>query len=209
MSILNRWSSDTEQKRLLRKLILAQSDISSADLAADHVIKTVKGKEDKLLPPLTNAVVVSYGRPFSDNKPFGPLPRQWRKFKDSEHQRIHKLIIDMRNTIVAHSDQNARTVLIIPPGHIFREAPVRLRKADSSPYKEIDPNVIVNKPMPHIGFAASTKGIEPELFPAIRDLCNNLTSRLLDEIDQHLKDLFDGKELPEQPFELGVNLRKN
>ncbi len=56
--------------------------------------------------------------------------------------------------------------------------------------------------MPHIGYAAGTKGIKLDLFPEIITLCNHLTGRLQTEIQHHLDELYKGRELEPKPFPL-------
>jgi hypothetical protein len=47
-------------------------------------LKPDLGKE--LYAALSNAIVVSYARPVSDNEPLGALPKRWSKFDDPRHQ---------------------------------------------------------------------------------------------------------------------------
>ena len=78
--------------------------------------KHVKGLGDDLYRPLFHTAAVAYGRPFSGNKPHGALDPKWAKFDDPLRQQTHDLLIEARNTYVAHSDEGVRKVEIFPDG---------------------------------------------------------------------------------------------
>ena len=71
---------------------------------------------EPLYLPLFHATVASYARPFTRNKPFGPLPDKWSRFATERLQKTHDALIDARHTYVAHSDSEVREVQILPPG---------------------------------------------------------------------------------------------
>jgi hypothetical protein len=108
--------SRAQRKKNLYRLLVARSDIGAAHAACELFLKTVTDLSDDLYYPLFTAIVVCYARPFTNNKPFGPLPDKWGKFIDPNQQKLHDSLIKTRHELVAHSDLSVRKAMIVPPG---------------------------------------------------------------------------------------------
>jgi len=116
----------TERKKELQRLIVSRADIKLALDGCELLLRHAEEKgEDldfggsKLYMPLLNAVAITYSRPFKHSEPVGPLRPEWHKFDDPRLQELHDILIKIRDTSVAHSDQEVRKVTIYPPGFRF------------------------------------------------------------------------------------------
>ncbi|MBI2039910.1 hypothetical protein HYT18_02460 [Candidatus Microgenomates bacterium] len=169
-----------EDRINLYKLAIARNDITEALFTTRLFLETVKSIRDPNFQPLQDAIVIAYARPFKRNRPYGSLDKRWEKF-DSGIERLHELIIETRDTLVAHSDTLYRKVQIIPKG---------ISNIPGIPTNE------------DIALIVSTKKIALDMFPRIEILCMDLGSRLNDEINDLLEKLFGNKQLPNEPFDL-------
>jgi len=104
------------EKRELYKLILARSDITSALFACRFFIKNIKDVKNELWLPMQEAIIISYARPFTNNKPFGSLKKSWSEMPTIEMQNVHDQVINARNMQIAHSDLKQNKVFIFPKG---------------------------------------------------------------------------------------------
>lgn len=82
----------------------------------DHLIEENVKAGHPLYWTLHNGIVVSYCRPFTRNRPYGPLPDKWSQFDDPELGELHQEPLDLRHKCVAHSDYDRRKVFIVPAG---------------------------------------------------------------------------------------------
>ena len=171
----------SSRKKQFYKLVVARSDITAALNACELFLSRVKDLGDRLYIPLLTAMVVCYSRPFSKNKPLGPLPKKWHRFDNRRFQEIHKALLKLRNKTVAHSDLEIRKVFIIPKG-------ARIRKT--------------NIKSPSLGVGISNSSLAMEMIPEIRETCLDLGRRLNTEINEQLQLLFGDKDLPSEEFEL-------
>ena len=116
------------KKRELFQIALAELDVRTAIGVADDFIELMKSwPSDKGLPyHLAEAFVahiaVSYARPFTETRKavVPPLPRRWSRFKDTNLQRIHDLMIDVRHTLFAHTDATQISLEIVPSGVMMK-----------------------------------------------------------------------------------------
>ncbi len=168
------------KKKELYKLLVARSDILAAHTTCDYFLANVKDMKHQLYFPLQSAIIVSYGRPFSDNKPLGPLKNKWGKFQDQQLQKMHNDLLELRNKMIAHSDHEHRKAHIIPKGA-------------SHP--------VLGK-IKRLSASVSSKALPIERFQIIRRLCFDLNTRLNQEADKQLEELFENKDLPPKEFEL-------
>jgi hypothetical protein len=176
-----------QQKKDLHKLLIARSDIHAAHSACNLFLKTVKSLSDELYNPLFTAIVVCYARPFTDNKPYGALPKKWSQFEDPKHRELHDDLIKARRELVAHSDVSARKAKITPPGVVV--------------------GMLDGKE-----FRSAKIGVETTYYlftiPRILDippLTAYLGQQLGDEIERVLDELYDGMELPNATFPLRMD----
>jgi hypothetical protein len=102
----------TQEKRLLKRLVISKNDLSHAQWYANLILsKNLHHSnldEDKYLHRgLNTALILTYYRPFSMNKDLdgkkNNLSVLTSIFK-AEEENLHRLIEDLRNGEVAHSD---------------------------------------------------------------------------------------------------------
>ena len=150
------------QKQLLHKLVVAISDIGYAHKACQHLINQGSTpKTDPLYYQLYCAVVICYSRPFTPNRPYGALQKDWSNFPTPEQRRLHVRILEARNTMVAHSDHTRRRVGII-----------------ISPLEPTDP------PECYCGHWVEDEFFQESLFPPIKSLCELLLAKLQSQAQQ-------------------------
>ena len=70
---------DLGRRRTLYKLAMARSSIRSARDIAAYASEKIADEGHALWLPLQDALVVTYARPFTANKPFGPLASRWSR----------------------------------------------------------------------------------------------------------------------------------
>ena len=108
--------ASADDRGTLYKLVVARSDFIEALFTARYVIANVHDPRDELWFPLQDAIVVSYARPFTGNRPLGSPAPEWSVFGDPKLQSLHDDLIELRHKTIAHSDAAIRRVLIVPPG---------------------------------------------------------------------------------------------
>lgn len=170
----------------LYRLIVARSDILAAHTVASYAADEVSDIRHPLWIPLQEVSIVSYARPFTANRPYGPLPSEWGLFDNPREQTLHDDLIESRNRLVAHSDAGMRKVTVIPPGFEF----TRGRQAGA---------------LGGIGISATR--YSPEHFSDIADLCLTLGRRLNTAIEGIREALFQDHKLPDYPFDLRTGER--
>ncbi len=167
----------SKQKKELYKLAVARSDITGAQKTCRVILERVSGLGDELYPPLFHAAVVSYGRPFVDNKSTGPLSRHWGDFSDARLRQTHTKLIQTRHELVAHSDSTVRALDIVPPG---------VKVAPGLP------------PSQHVGLKIASYYYPQQMFIDTFDTCADLIGRLNSRIDELLSILYDQVDLPDK-----------
>jgi hypothetical protein len=176
-------TEDIGRRRHLYRLALARHDLQAARriaaLAVEQASEMSEGND--LWIPLQEALVVAYARPFSSNKPFGPLASAWGKFDDPQHQRLHRELLQMRDRLVAHSDASELTVIIFPPR-------VRWPVGDREPSDRATMAIFHRRP-------------GPSYFSAVAELCEDLATRLHAAVETELQALF-GEIDAVSPFDL-------
>jgi len=165
----------------LYKVTIANSDVSSALFTTRLFLKTVKSMKSDGFMPLQDSIVVAYARPFTSNKPYGPLDKKWGLFNISGMQNLHDQIIEYRHKLVAHSDKKYRTVQIIPKG--TAKVPVGPSNVETA-------------------IQLSTTKFTMDTFTKIEKLCLNLGGRLNQEMFRMIEKLYSNGNLPSFPFDL-------
>jgi hypothetical protein len=151
----------TPDEQELFKLVIARSDFHAALLACDYLL-AIPDPPETLFNLHVAAIVISYARPFSQNRPLGPLAKKWGQFDDPDRRKLHNDIIDARNKLVAHSDLSQLAVWIVPAGV---ELPTGKKRDNAS--------IVIQ----------SRRLLSDQVSP-IRDLCLELRVRLDKEIDE-------------------------
>ena len=177
----------SDQKKELNKLLFARSDLGAAREACELFIKTVNDIRHPLYYPLYAAIVVCYVRPFTNNKPFGSIPKRYNKFPKQEMKKMHNYLIDARHEFIAHSDMSKRRALIVPPKVTFG--------------KIKDKDIYFSK----VGTAINTSFLSLNKFPEILELVVFNESRIKSDIDDLTIKLYQGMTLPNKSFDLKIN----
>jgi hypothetical protein len=168
-------------KKELYQLAVARSDIASAMDTCDLMIKNVRHLGNDLYQPLFHAIVIAYARPFTRNKPLGPLSAEWPNFSNSDFQETHAELIKARHKFIAHSDEEVRRVEIFPHGSSVMETGLKSGG---------------------VGVGVHTIVFPLSYFQHIRALCYDLFQRLDGRINNLLVELYNGQKLPNEPFKL-------
>src|SRR5438309_7330583 len=82
----------------LKRLACARSDVSAALQTCDLLLKSIESADADLYTALSSTIVICYARPFTRNRPMGPLPPAWGQFKDARLQQTHDMLLKLRNT---------------------------------------------------------------------------------------------------------------
>lgn len=95
--------SRRQMKRHLYRLAVARNDFYHAAEACQTIVRMRLSFDDPLYFPLQEGAVIAYSRPFSGGQ-IGTLPAKYSKFENPRHRSHHKELLELRNTLVAHSD---------------------------------------------------------------------------------------------------------
>lgn len=156
------------QRRELARLGIARADIEATLQLCDAAIQSQLVDNTPLYWAFHNAVVVSYARPFSENYGIGALSTKWHTFSCDRLQVHHRLILDLRDEVVAHADLRRRPIhlvgrgTLLPDGHVT-EAPM---------------------------VAVARVGLNTDSYEAVRELCLDLLPRLNAAFDSAFLHLF-------------------
>lgn len=176
-------------KRQLHQLIVARSDVTSAWRMVELLLKRESGDGydligNELYPAFFYATVISYARPFTDNQEIGALPKRWSKFPRQDLRDTHKLLLETRNTVVAHSDPIGYRIDIVPSGY--------------QAFPTMEPSNSISLHIAKDYFGRS-------YFEAIHRLCHYQLVEMNQAIDDLLEKLYEGMELPQRPFNLRID----
>ena len=179
----------SQLKRQLYQLIVARSDLTSAWKMVELLLKREPGDGydligNELYPAFFYAIVVSYARPFTDNEEIGALPKRWSRFPRADLRQTHDLLIETRNTVVAHSDPIGHSIEIVPPGY--------------QTFPTMAPSDSISLHIAKDYFGRS-------YFESIHRLCHYQLVEMNKAIDVLLEKLYEGMELPQRPFKLRID----
>lgn len=157
------------EQRELYKLVIAAQDFQEADLICMLLSHNKITDTSALYRPLLNALIVSYVRPFKRNKPVGPLDSKWHKWYGGNENWLHKQLIGLRDTAVAHSDSAMHKVRVYPAGtKLQTETVIEIWSGD----------------------------LKPERIPQIKVLCEELLKRIETRIEELKKYLYPHGKIP-------------
>jgi len=176
--------SRQNEKKLLYKIHVAISDITAALRVCKFIESSINSINDEAYYPLFAAVIICYSRPFSRNKPLGPLPDGWTHYNSQEFQDVHDRLIQARNELVAHSDINARKVKIVPHNSLHLK----------------DKGKVISNT--GIGIGSSYYLFHPDLFKLVQKMILDLGQRLDEQQIALLAKLYGNMDLPNAPFYL-------
>lgn len=183
--------SRADKKRELHKLILAHSDVHAAYKACEHFLSifgnhpqknrsNYAGMDNPLFQPLIEAIVISYARPFTPNESLGELKKEWNKFANQRLQETHRLILQARNELIAHSDRYVRKAQIVPPGD-----------SKLPGFKSVSVGYAIK------GYSFTIKQVE-----TFYQTSGDLAQRLHKAVVRLIEELYEGMDLPVKPFDL-------
>lgn len=102
-------------KKLLR-LISARCDMHTTLEAYSHFVSFAGTPAAE---HFFFAMVVAYGRPFTDSYKLGPIKCEYPSYPDypdAELNLRHQRLIDIRNKFLAHSSVEGTRIMVVPPG---------------------------------------------------------------------------------------------
>lgn len=125
------------------RLLVACDDIDLAKYCASVILKKGwhinlpserRGKVYEQQVVYTTALVIAYGRPFTDSKGWPRLPQRLITY-DHREKLLHKTILQMRHTVYAHSDSAGYKILCAGIGTatatLIRRPPMRITADDT------------------------------------------------------------------------------
>lgn len=181
-----RKAASRKQKKLkLYKLALARSDFAASRRACELMGAHVQGHDHPLYFHLFSSAVVAYAKPFVDNKSFGSLPSEWRKFEHPWMAQVHSDAIKARHEVIAHNDASVRKMWILPPSSMPEGIP-----AASA-----------------IGLSLKIEGyyVSGGFFTSLFHLCDYQIHRLNDAVDEQLSSLYEGRAMPSGELLLNID----
>ena len=79
-----------------------------------RVVRDMKA-DWELYAPLMEAAVIAYARPFTESEGgAGPLKKCWHEYADASYRDLHHQVIEIRQSLIAHSDPRVREVVLHP-----------------------------------------------------------------------------------------------
>lgn len=107
--------NDRETYQLLH---VAQQDLSQAAFFADHLLTQcwhfepweTTWREYLHQSAYVTAMVVAYGRPFTESRGWPKFPTRILKVLDQDQKKVHERLLALRNEVYAHTDVSARKV---------------------------------------------------------------------------------------------------
>ncbi|MCU1089834.1 hypothetical protein JAK45_19435 [Stenotrophomonas maltophilia] len=168
--------SRRQQKLRLYKLGLARSDFAASRRACELMNVHVRGHDHPLYFHLFSSAVVAYAKPFVDNKSFGSLPNEWRKFEHGWMAQVHSDAIRARHEVIAHNDASVRKMWLLPPGSV----PEGIKAAGAN------------------GLSLKIEGyyVSGGFFASLFHLCDYQIHRLNGAVDEQLCSLYEGRAIP-------------
>jgi len=94
-------------QRDLNRALISQQDLKNAAEYFDAAMRAHQSGDHLVCRGLITAGIVAYARPFSGNAPHesaNPRPQLSRKSWSATERELHDRIVQLRNTVVAHSD---------------------------------------------------------------------------------------------------------
>ena len=161
---------ENPKNRTYARLVLARRDITEAYRIVRYVINRIARPNDPLFDPLSCAAVIAYSRPFISTRGYPGLPKRYKSFDSAQLSALHGEIIRLRNTCVAHSDEDVNKVFLRPA-------------------KEGGSSGGGSKAARTYGGIRS-RGILLSAFPVFKDLCEHQLAELKAHIGEQEKLLF-------------------
>ena len=159
---------NVKKRAEIYKLIIAKASIDEAAETAGLVIGNDLDVHHPLYRPLHAAMVVAYGRAFSEMKPLWKIAPEWSQFDNPEDQRVHNALISQRNKMVGHADHIPNRILIHPKGAVM------------------DDGEVLERVQNDIG----TNYIPPEDFTYIQRTAGGLVGRMSVAISERMTELY-------------------
>jgi len=171
--------NEFEDAKLLWKMFYAQQCFKHAQAAAEHILKDKLAEDSPLFYPLITAVYVVYGKPFGKSRGVGRLGEE---MIPAEHLELHRLLLEHRDQLYAHTDS---TSFELP---------------DCGPANQVR---VLRLPSEARLFATQFCA-RPPLLPAVIELCG----KLQEKADYHVSKLFERyrTRVPSRVGEYAINV---
>ena len=105
-------------KKELYQLILANDSLNTAlsTLTILEELQISNSGDDSMFHALQESLIISYGRAFTEMKPFWKISDEWSKFDDVNQQACHDQLSKARHKRYAHVDYFPEKVIMYPKG---------------------------------------------------------------------------------------------
>lgn len=167
--------SDLKKRIEVCKLIIARDSMDAVATASGLALAMKIDHTHQLYKPLHDAIVMNYGRAFTEMQPLGYLPKKWAKFDDDTLKKTHRMIMYYRNKNVGHTDLIKGRVVIYPKGAKLENGSIATNVQYSVLYQSFAPSELI----------------------AVQKLAGNLAGRLMVAIDRSMTAIYgeQGKDL--------------
>lgn len=91
-------------KREAYKLLVALESITQAREINQLGLSLNVNEDHNLFHPIQASVIVSYGKAFTEMRPFGTISKKWTKFSEKDLQNLHNKLVYLRHKHIAHVD---------------------------------------------------------------------------------------------------------
>lgn len=171
-----------EYKKELYQLIVAQDSLNAALLTLDILERQTSSENNNaLVDALQESLIVSYGRAFTEMKPFWKLSDDWSMFDDPSLQDCHDQLSRARHKRHAHVDYISQKVVMYPK-HTLRISKDK-----------------VNERTNHV---VKSQHYSEQAYPRIRKTIEVLYSKMNDRIRELTIEVYETRNDFNQPEEL-------
>jgi hypothetical protein len=160
--------NNLQKRELLGKYLIARDCMEAVAESSGLALALKIDHTHPLYKSLHDAVVISYGRAFTEMRPLGTLPDKWKKFDDINFQKTHQMLMYHRSKNVGHTDLINGRIRIYPVGSKLENGSIAR----------------------NFHFSVLNQSFAPNELIAVQKLAGNITGRLLVEINNLFKELY-------------------
>jgi hypothetical protein len=173
---------ERSKKLEIHRVAVAARDIQCAKEGFEAICNLNSEPADNLYQTLLFGAVISYCRPFTSSERLGRSSRKWSRFGNDANKKYHDILLDYRNSVVAHSDINNNKLYIYPTG-------MTLTVGEHS--------IQLDEPM----FGVATPLLNKSDMQFFIDLCSIQCSRMHEFLIPEIESRFRGKGLEPAPIQ--------
>jgi hypothetical protein len=174
--------------RKLRRLFRAEADIHSSRELAEYLLANFATLEKShARRAMQDGIVISYARPFGENKGLVSLPQRFSEFEHPQTKAFHERMLSGRDLVAAHDNILGRDFLL------------------SAAAIEAQPDKIGIEVHPdgQTEWQVQTPSLDPSVLKEIRDLCLLQERRINAEASEMLAALAEGRSYDPGRYVLG------